>query len=370
MNARTAILVIDDNAQNRALARATLEDEGFRVTEAHDGVTGIAAFQRDRPACIVMDVRMPGMDGLGACARIRGLPGGVAVAIVFATADRELETFDRALAAGGDDFLTKPLRPDELIARVRAAMHVRQLAGERSALAVQLKQQHVRLQRLALQKEQLATFLVHDLKNPVASIDLQAQRVLREPGASARAVSAATAIRAETRRLMRMITNLLDVARADEGQLAPACVDVDLGALVELVFDELRPLAAVGHVELVASVQATRLHADQDLVHRVLTNLVENAVRHSEEHTAVRVNIVDVADGTELHVRDEGAGIPEERRHAIFDRFATGAPTNGHHRGLGLTFCKLAVEAHGGTIWVADGEPGALFCVRFPRHPS
>ncbi len=367
MPGEPTVLVVDDNAENRALARATLEDEGFHVTEANDGGAGIAAFERDRPDCIVMDVRMPGVDGLVACARIRTLPGGAAVAIVFTTAQRELETFDRAFAAGADDFLTKPLRLDELVARIRSAMHVRRLRGERLELVAQLKQQRDDLQRLDLQKEQLATFLVHDLKNPVSSIELQAQRVLRDPQASPRALSAATAIRAETRGLMRMITNLLDVARADEGRLVPGCVDIELTSLLALVFDELRPLAAERDVELASTIDAGRFAADPDLVYRVLANLVENAVRHAPEQTLVHVGVQARDGGTEVKVRDRGAGIPAERRAAIFDRFATSERPDGHHRGLGLTFCKLAVEAHGGRIWIEDGAPGAVFCVRFPH---
>ena len=213
----------------------------------------------------------------------------------------------------------------------------------------------------------MADFLVHDLKNPVSSIELQAQRVLRDPQASPRAISAATAIRAETRSLMRMITNLLDVARADEGRLAPARAELEVASLVELVFDELRPLAADSDIELVSAPGSARLVADPDLVHRVLANLVENAVRHAPAESAVCVSVQERDGATEIRVRDHGAGIPADRREAIFDRFATGERLDGHHRGLGLTFCKLAVEAHGGRIWIEDAAPGAVFCARFPH---
>src|SRR5688572_28890061 len=103
------ILVVDDNAQNRALAQAALEDEGYLVCLAASGQEGISAFTAERPDCVLLDVRMPDTDGFAACARIRELPGGADTPIVFLTALRDVDTFDRALHAGGDDLLTKPI---------------------------------------------------------------------------------------------------------------------------------------------------------------------------------------------------------------------------------------------------------------------
>jgi len=360
------ILVVDDNAENRALAKATLEDEGYVVLLATGGEEGVEAFSRERPACILLDVRMPGVDGLTACERIRALPGGEDVAIVFVTAQREVETFDRAVAAGGDDFLTKPFRPSELVVRVRAAMRARVLAGERSELYEETKRQRDGLQRLQLQKEQLAGFLVHDLKNPVGAIELQAVRMLRDPHLSDRCRSAAAAIQEESRGLVRMIMNLLDLSKADEGQLAPAREPVDPNAVVSAVLDELRPRASESAITLTAEITARIVHADRDLATRILANLVENAIRHSPEGASVRVSVGDVTDGVEWRVRDMGAGIPEDQREEVFARFATGG-SSSRNRGLGLAFCKLAVEAHGGRIWIEDGAPGAVFCVRYPH---
>lgn len=124
------ILVIDDNESNRLLAQDTLEEEGYRVVLATGGAEGIAAFEREAPACVVLDVRMPGMDGFAVCKRIRALPGGADIPVIFLTAQRDVDTFDRALHAGASDFLTKPVRPADLIVRVEKALH---LHGARSA---------------------------------------------------------------------------------------------------------------------------------------------------------------------------------------------------------------------------------------------
>ncbi len=365
MGAAASVLVVDDNAENRALAQATLDDEGYPVTLARDGLEAIAAFQRARPSCILLDVQMPGMDGITACEAIRRLPGGQEVAIVFVTAQRDIATFDRALAAGGDDFITKPFRPAELVHRVDAALRIRKLSGERSELYAEVKRQRDDVQRLQLQKEQLSAFLVHDLKNPVNTIELQAQRLLRDPAATERTRSAADAIRTEARALLRMILNLLDLSRSDEGRLVPVTGELDLSAQLSTILEEFQIAAATSQVSLATNIALDRpLRADPNLMHRVLANLIENALRHSPDGGTITITASGEPDGIVVRVADAGSGVPEEQRARVFERFeSTGGERN---RGLGLAFCKCAVEAHGGRIWIEDAAPGAIFCLKLP----
>jgi signal transduction histidine kinase len=358
------VLVVDDNAENRALARATLEDEGIAVVLADNAEAGIAAFVREAPECILLDIRMPGIDGVTACERIRALPGGGDVAIVFVTAQRDVATFDRALRAGGDDFITKPFRTDELVVRVQTALRLRRMAAERGQLAGELKQQRDELRRIQLQKEELTTFLVHDLKNPVSTIELQATRIVRNPGADTRSRDAAVKIQDETRALMRMILNLLDIEKADQGQLAPSRAPLDVRKLIGGVVEELEALAAAVGVTIEIDAEPMELDLDSDLMHRVLANLVENATRHTPEGTVVRVSALRGDGVAEIRVADAGAGIAPEARARAFDRFVSGGGSTRLNRGLGLAFCKLAVEAHGGKIWIEDAEPGALFRIQ------
>jgi signal transduction histidine kinase len=359
-----AVLVVDDNAENRALAKAALDDEGVHVVLAATGEEALAAFERAQPDCILLDIRMPGMDGIAVCQRVRALPNGDRVAIVFVTAQRDVETFDRALGAGGDDFMTKPFRPAELLVRIQTAMRLRQMTAERGELSLELKRQRDQLLRLQIHKEQLSAFLVHDLKNPVNTIELLVQRVLRNPRADERSLEAATKIRDETRGLLRMITNLLDIGKADEGQLAPARHLVDARQLISAVIDELRTRASEAELELAVRVDADQVYLDRDLMHRVLINLVENAIRHAPAGSIIQVGAKAVAGGVELRVADAGQGVPPELRERVFDRFVTTAAGQSHtNRGLGLAFCKVAVEAHGGRIWVEDAGPGAVFCM-------
>ena len=132
MVAGLTVLVVDDNEGNRALARAILEDEGYAVVVAVDGEAGLAAYEQVRPDCVLLDIQMPGMNGVVVCEKLRELPGGTNVPIVFITAQHDPSMLDRALLAGGDDFLTKPFRPSELVVRVQSALRLRSLLRERN----------------------------------------------------------------------------------------------------------------------------------------------------------------------------------------------------------------------------------------------
>jgi len=363
------ILVVDDNEANRALARSTLEDEGYSVVLATNGAEGIEAFTRTRPDCVLLDVRMPEVDGFTACERIRGLPHGAETPVIFLTALRDVDTLDRAVSAGADDFLTKPVRPSELVVRVQTALKIRQLGAELREQYELLKHQRDDLLRVQLQKERLMAFIVHDLKNPVNTMDLHAQVLLRDRSLSESARESATHIRAAAKHLNGMILNLLDIGKADEGKLVLEATELELPGLLGEIFGDLTITAQAAGVELVSTVDVERIRADRNLLRRMLGNLIENALRHAPRGTAVQVAFAARSTEIELCVTDAGPGVPEHLRDKIFDPFVQldDGKRSRSGRGLGLTFCKLAAEAHGGRIWVEDAAPGAAFRVRLPR---
>lgn len=368
---KSKILVVDDNADNRALAQATLEDADHEVLVAGNGEDALRLFDAEHPDCVLLDVRMPGMDGFTACARLRALPGGADVPIVFLTALRDIETFDRALRAGGDDFVTKPVAPAELVARVHAALKLRRMSSELREHYALARSQRDDLMRLQLQKERLTAFVVHDLKNPVNSMDLNAQMLLRDEELSASARESIRRIREEARALLRLVLNLLDISKSEEGQLVPRRMPIALDDLLHQVQEEHAIEASNAGVSLSCAVAAPVVSGDADLLRRVLENLVENAIRHAPEGTEVLLRSIPCEGAIELHVADAGPGVSPELRERIFERFVQlecgDRVVSRSGRGLGLAFCKLAVEAHGGEIRIEDGNPGSVFCVRLPH---
>lgn len=363
------VLVVDDNTANRALAQATLEDEGYRVLLAASGEDGIAAFLRDQPDCVLLDIQMPGMDGVTACRRIRESPGGADVPIVFLTAQRDVDTFDRAQLAGGDDFLTKPFRPAELVLRIEAAMKLHRISIERNEAFELLRRQRDDVIRLQLQREQLIAFLVHDLKNPVHAIKLNSELIGRDKALAPRTQAAAARIKSDSESLLRMIMNLLDLSKADEGRLVPVRQPIEIAELTAEIAGAMAARARSAEIELVAEVAPQTIHADPDLIRRVLENLVDNAIRHAPAETRVRISSVARTATVELRVADAGPGVPPALHDRVFERFVQGDAGPRGSRGLGLAFCKLAIEAQGGAIWIEDAHPGAIFCIRLDATP-
>lgn len=363
------VLVVDDNEPNRILARDTLVDEGFEVLLAKDGPEALALFAAHEPDCVVLDVRMPGMDGFAVCEKIRVTHDRSRAPVLFLTALRDVDTFDRALRAGGDDFLTKPVRPAELVVRVRSALELRRLNAEIGAQFEAMKRQRDELIRLHLQKERLIAFVVHDLKNPVAALSLHAQLLLRERTLSDVGRESAEEIIGEAQQLNRMIMNLLDLAKGDEGRLVARRKRVALSSLVDAVFTELALHAAAREVELVKGTVVPHVEADEDLLRRLLANLVDNGLRHAPRRTKLFVTAHPAEDrAVEVRVVDQGAGIAPDHRERVFMPFeqleVTSERRGSGGRGLGLAFCKLVAEAHDGRIWIEDADPGAIFCVR------
>jgi signal transduction histidine kinase len=365
------ILVVDDNEQNRALAQATLEGEDYEVVLCASGPEALAQFETAPPDCVLLDVRMPGMDGFEVCSKLRALPAGPDTPVVFLTALRDVDTFDAALRSGGDDFLTKPVRPTELVLRVQAALRLRRLNASNREYYELARKQRDDLMRLQLQKERLTSFVVHDLKNPVGNIDLLAQLLLRDKELPERCRGSVATIRDELRALHRLIMNLLDISKSEEGKLSPVRTALDASRLIGDVIESVGGRAVAKHVHIEPSVELERLVLDQDLFRRVLENLLENALRHAPEHSVLRLTVKAAGPDAEFRVADEGPGVPDAVRETIFERFVQleggDRPQSRAGRGLGLAFCKLAVEAHGGRIWVENGHPGAVFCVRVPN---
>lgn len=368
---RPRVLVVDDNATNRALADAALGAEGMDVDLAASGAEGIAKFQALVPDCVLLDIRMPDLDGFETCARLRALPGGTDTPIVFLTALRDVDNFDRAIAAGADDFLTKPILPTELVVRVRAQIKLRALGSELRQHYDVVRQQRDDLMRLQLQKERLTAFLVHDLKNPVDSIDLHAQLLLKNKNVTPDVADAVRKIRDQGKQLTRMILNLLDIAKSEEGSLHPQPTTVDLQKLVNEVFADLDVRANAHDITLASDIErGLSPTLDEALMRRVLENLVENALRHTPRSGRVSIRARKVASDLEIFVADSGKGVEVEMREKIFEKYvqadAGERAITRSGRGLGLAFCRAAAIAHGGRIWLTEESPGAVFCIRIP----
>jgi signal transduction histidine kinase len=372
------ILVADDQEANLELLVDQLSTLGFRTVVAHSAPEAVQAAFEHRPDLAILDVSMPAGDlgvedrdaGFEVCRRLKRDPRTARVPVVFVTALNDTTDRVKAIEAGGDDFLTKPHHRLVLNARLRALL---KLKGATDALEESFR----RLRELTRVRDDLMKMIVHDLKSPLTSI-LATMEMLRDGDFGAlsdpqgRAVSDAEG-KAED--LLALIEDLLEVARIEEQSITLTPEPIAPAALLaEILFDwQLRFQQEGATATAEASDDAPVFRADKVLLKRVLSNLVQNAVTHSAGPVTLALTARADADGILLTVSDDGPGIPSEYQDIIFRKFERVRSPNAprvRSSGLGLTFCRLAVEAHGGRIWVksADGE-GSTFFVQLPMEP-
>jgi two-component system sensor histidine kinase/response regulator len=309
--------------------------------------------------------------GFEVCRRLKRDPRSARIPVIFVTALGDTTDRVKAIEAGGDDFLTKPHHRLVLNARVRALL---KLKGATDALEESLK----RLRELQKVRDDLMKMIVHDLKTPLTSV-LATLEMMRDGdfGAvtdpQARALSDAEG-KAED--LLALIEDLLEVARIEEQTITLQPEPIAPAALLaEIVYDwGLRFQQEGASATADAADDAPVFRADKVLVKRVLSNLVQNAITHSAGPVQLTLTARSDPNGILLTVGDNGPGIPEEYQELIFRKFERVRSANAprvRSSGLGLTFCRLAIEAHGGRIWVKSTEgEGSTFYVQLPVEPK
>ena len=375
-SATGSILIVDDNPQNRSVTRRLLVAEGYDVLLATSGAEALALFAEEPTDLVLLDVMMPDINGFETCRRLRLLSVCEGTAIVFLTGLTDLGSHQSALDAGADDFLIKPIRRTELVLRVRSLLRIKQISTALKHSGELVRDQRDALIRAQQQREEITRFLVHDLKNPIASILANMQVTAYDPSLSQLTKDSVADTISAAESLHRMVLDLLDVARSEDGALVPRRSDVDLVDIVRHVCNAVGTRAEQAGKVLSTNVDRAPVivSLDQDIISRVVANLVDNAIKYSTPGANVHVEIDDAGrpEFIELRVSDEGDGIPSEMRERVFEKYARVENEGTQLRpgsGLGLTFCRLAVEAHGGRIWVGKNYPnGSIFHVRLPAH--
>jgi signal transduction histidine kinase len=362
------VLVVDDSPQNRLVATGHLESAGYEVLTASSGEEALERLAVDTVDLVILDVLMPGLGGFATCKRIRASPPTADLPVLFLTALGDREATGPAIEAGGDDLLPKPFHRAELLLRSRALIRQRKMTHVLKQTMRALVAQNEALRRSDHDKRKMGELIVHDLKSSIGAVLANAE--LLRPHATGEQHEMLDDILVAAHTIDRTAKNLLDLSRAEEVAVVAHVEAFPLSKLTDEVVASVRGLARWTDIELVVDVPSEPVTADPELVRRLLQNLVHNAVKHAPEGSAVRIEANLDGDALLLRVIDHGPGVPPDMAERIFDRYATGE-TGGRRpgsHGLGLTFCRLAASAHGGTIWVEAREGGgATFCVRIPQ---
>ena len=372
------ILVADDSDANCELLREQLHSLGFRTVVAHDGPTVLATTLTERPRLVILDVHMPagelevddGATGFEVCRRLKRDPRTASIPVIFITALNDTDDRVSAVEAGGDDFLAKPHNRLLLGARVRSLLKLK-------AATDALEDSYRRLRELERVRDDLMKMIVHDLKPPLTSIlatlELLGDGDMGPLGRRQGDAVADTQRKAEE--LLSLIDDLLEVRRIEETSIALNREPIDPAGLLEemlrdwaLRFRQERTVAAAD-----VAADTPVFSADRGMLRRVIGNLIQNALIHSGAPIELTLVARPDPNGVRFTVMDTGPGIPPEYHDIIFQKFeqvrAAHTP-RVRTSGLGLTFCRLVIEAHGGRIWVQSTEgAGSAFHFILPVAP-
>jgi signal transduction histidine kinase len=303
--------------------------------------------------------------GYEVCRRIKRDPRTRHIPVIFVTALNDTTDRVKAIEAGGDDFLTKPHNRLVLGARVRSLLRLKEAAD---ALEESLRAQ----QEIQKSRDDLMKMIVHDLKTPLTGVLATLEMVVDGDFGALSDEQRTALVDAEEQAedLLARVENLLEVTRVEQSAMTLNREDIAPAAfLAELIFDWQHRLQQEGATaEADVADDAPVFDADKALLKRVFENLMQNALTHSSLGVHIRLSARRDGDSILFTVADNGPGIPKEYHELIFRKFeqVRSAPApKVRSSGLGLTFCRLAVEAHGGHIWVQSevGE-GARFHVR------
>ena len=359
------ILIVDDEPMNRTLLEAYFDGHGHELDFAASGEEALVRAVRV-PDLILLDVMMPGIDGFETARQLRLLGGDhLFVPIVLVTALDDQASRLRGLEAGANDFLTKPLDRHELLVRVKNLLALR--AHERM-----LAQRNLELAELSRFRDEMTKLIVHDLKNPLAVVRMNLGYLLREiETATDEQRDALSDAELCSRRLERLLANLLDVTSVEAGRLALQPTSLRLRDLLGGAIHERQLLARSREIHMEIDIAAElEVSVDADLIARVIENVLDNALRHTTYGGRIAVHAGRVGPRIELRIGNTGAPVPVEARATIFEKFAQAGGTGRMNLGLGLYFCRLAIEAHGGRIWVEETrELPTVFAVDLPAEP-
>lgn len=363
MECPARILVVDDQPANLQLLGSMLSSQGYDILPASDGPTALKRLTARPPDLILLDVLMPGMDGVEVCRRIRTNPACSDVPVIFLSAADDKELIVRALQTGGMDYVTKPFNHAELLSRVRTQLD--------------LKATRDRLQRLAEDKDELLGILAHDLKNHLGGVQMSAallrDRIARHSDGQSAQLS--DNIWHSTSRLLAFVKEFLANSAADHGVvLHPE--PLPLGDAVARTVHDYREAARRKNLEIRLDLpdEPACVLADRHGLSQVLDNLLSNAVKFSPPDKSVHVAVRAHPDGAECTIRDQGPGFNAEDQARMFRRYGrlSARPTAGEpSAGLGLSIVQKLMQAmHGKLTFESLAGQGTSFTARFPCPPS
>ncbi len=357
MEKTSRILIVDDDEVVRNTYEALLTLENYHLIFAENGKKALQVVENTPCDLILLDVMMPEMDGFQVCRNIKNNPKRKHIPVVLITALDGKADMLYGLESGADEFLSKPVRGPELRARIRTMLRIKQMYDELLA-TLELR-------------EDLSNMIVHDIRSPLTTIMGLAQ-LLQLKNQDDEQAEFIAKILFQANRLDSMLNDMLMMAKMESEKTLLNSTVVDVTEMAAEIGEDFRDLFKVKNIRFISKLpdQPCLKTLDKNLFKRVLDNLMSNAYKFSPSRGTVLLKIECTETDSEpllkIQVSDQGMGIAVADREKIFQKYEIvklkqkGIPQVG----LGLKFCHMVVNAHGGKIYIRDNEPeGSIFIV-------
>jgi two-component system sensor histidine kinase/response regulator len=371
----SSILIIEDNPDDALLLRhvlARMPPPTPRVTHVGSLAEARAVLAEKTFDAVLTDMDLPDSTFLdtprAVVAAARGMP------VIVLTGSQVEDVGREAVASGAQDYLVKgtftvpDLRRAMWHARERQRLHVELTAAKSRA-----EDSLIRLTRLEAMREQLVHMLIHDLRSPLFGMRLYLESLAIDPANTQDAARNEPVLKAleMNARLVEMVSTMLDVHRMEAGAMPLDLATCDLRHLAQEAVEHIGATARGRQIQL--AIPRIQVRCDPALIRRVIANLLSNALRYSPARESVVVDGELTGGEAEVRVTDKGRGVPSEHHERIFEKFGSldgGAKT--YSTGLGLPFCKMVVERHGGRVGIRSsaGKGATVWFTLPPQGPS
>ena len=367
------ILIVDDTPVNIELLHRTLEPEGYALSVATHGEMALEIAPHLNPDLILMDIMMPGIDGYEVCQRLKGNEYTRDIPVIFISAKGEVEDIVEGFRLGGVDYITKPIRREEVLSRVKTHVQLSYLKKQQEKRIQELECQNQRLEKLDEIKNGFLGTAMHDLRSPLSTISGCSDLFLRggESCSEDEKKELVRMINQTSKDLLGLVHDLLDVSVLESGQLNLKLSSGNLKSLLLKHIQMNQVSSAQKNIDIVASLEEIpNLIFDPNRMGQVIDNLISNAIKFSQPGTSIQVGLTKNDESLEFYVKDEGPGIRKEDQSRLFTEFPgiNVYPTGGEKStGLGLSIVQKIVDAHSGAVHVDSEEGrGTTFYVELP----
>ncbi|MGB7338182.1 MAG: hybrid sensor histidine kinase/response regulator [Phototrophicaceae bacterium] len=365
------ILLVDDISDNLDMLGDMLNHQGYAVKMALDGQEALDKIADSPPDLVLLDIQMPGMNGYEVCQTIKASPDTEHIPVIFLSALNETSDVVKGFDAGGVDYISKPFKFKEVMARVESQLAVSRQRKEIEALRERDQQQ---FESLAKIKNRFLYGTAHDLKNPLTGMLLYTQLLRSTPPEDVEEIQTiADGIELTARKMQRLITDILDLAQMQVGDQM-ARISLPLQPVLANVVKNSEIIAKEKSITLDLDVPDASINypIERSYFERMLDNLVSNAIKYTLPDGTVTVSLCDCETHYEVKVADTGLGIPKDDLPKLFDAFfrvRKASHKKEEGTGLGLSMVAAIIEEHNGKIVVESEEGiGSTFIIKLPKE--